>query len=386
MQGRICCVAFCLLMAGWASAAEESYLLRTRGALDGAARDMPAITAAAEATATALVAGGRFLAGGHPALVSEFSGRASGFMYLKSLQLDTLSPGDAVLYTPGGLDKTDELAAIAATGATLICVGGSAPEGAIALPASTESGLSPTLAGAITGWVYLAETIGALTRQGKMPVIYETIGLYSGYQRIAQFDAKGIYWHEPHTVPPIPPGTLGLSYTNTLSAMLERVEREMGPRIAQAASWSAEAHAAGKQTIMYNMGHMFPHEVADTEIATLFKSEVWYSGFSQMPPPDDPYGPGDVLLHIGYQHPPYQLLPRARAAGARVAYVDILQHRDYPNNGSDVLWIDPMWPWADGVVEIPNYDVPACPASGVINAAIAWEIYRLTREDLAGKK
>ena len=384
MLVRIACAVCCLIVSTWVGA-EDSFLARTRGALEVAAREMPAITAAAEATATSLAGGGKFWAAGHPALVSEFSGRASGFMYLKGLQLDQAAPGDTIFYTPGGLDNADELAAIAAKGATLVCVGGRAPEGAHALSASTESGLSPTLADAITGWVYLAETIAALTREGKMPVIYETIGLYSGFQRIAKFEQQGIYWHEPHTVPAIPPGTLGLAYTATLSTMLERVEREMGPRIALAATWSAEAHAAGRQTIMYNMGHMFPHEVADTEIGTLFKSEVWYSGFSQMPPPTDPYGPGDVLLHIGYQHPPYELLPRAKHAGARVAYVDILQHRDYPNNDEDVLWIDPMWPWADGVVQIPNYDVPACPASGIINSAIAWEIYRLTREALTAK-
>ena len=382
MQGRIGCLVFCLLISGWAPAV-DSYLARTRGALDDAAREMPAITAAAEATADALSSGGKFWAGGHPALVSEFSGRASGLMYLKGLQPDQVAAGDAVLYTPGGLDGTAELAALAAKGATLVCIGGEAPQGALALSASTESGLSPTLAGAVTGWVYLAETVAALTRHGKMPVIYETIGLYGGFQRIAKFEAQGIYWHEPHAVPAIPPGALGLSYTTTVSDMLERVEREMGPRIALAAAWSAEARAAGKRTIMYNMGHMFPHEVAETEIATLFEPDVWYSGFSQMTPPEDFYGPGDVLLHIGYQHPPYELLPRAKHAGAKVAYVDILQHRDFPNNDSDVLWIDPMWPWVDGVVTIPNYDVPACPASGVINAAIAWEIYRLTKEDLA---
>ena len=382
MQRRIVCLVFCVLFSLW-TVGEESFLARTREVLDAAAREMPAINAAAEATARSLATGGKFWAAGHPALVSEFSGRASGFMYLKGLQIDQVAPGDTILYTPGGVDKADELVAIAAKGATLVCIGGAAPQGAHGLSAATESGLSPTLAGAVTGWVYLAETIAALTRHGKMPVIYETIGLYSGFQRMAQFEGQGIYWHEPHKVPAIPPGTLGLSYTATVATMLERVEREMGPRIAQAAAWSAEAHAAGKQTIMYNMGHMFPHEIADTDIATLFKSEVWYSGFSQMPPPEDAYTAGDVLLHIGYQHPPYELLPKAKHAGARVAYVDILQHRDYPNNDSDVLWIDPMWPWADGVVTIPNYDVPACPASGVINAAIAWEIYRLTREALA---
>lgn len=375
MSYRLLCLMFSLAFV-LVARADASYLERTRAALAACGKDMPAITAAAEALAEKMAKGGKFWAGGHPALVSEFSGRAAGFMYLKSLQPDQVQSGDAILYAPGGLDRATELEALAKTGAALVCIGGEPPSGAHHL--ATASDLSATLGGAIAGWTLLAETVAALTRHGKMPVIYETIGLYGGFQRIAQFEAKGVYWHEPHTVPPIPPGTLGLVYTAQLDAMLDRVGREMAPRIAQVAAWSAESLAEGRRAIMYNMGHLFPNEVAETEIATLFESAVLYSGFSQMPMPEDTYQAGDTLIHIGYQHPPYDLLPRGRDAGARVAYVDLMQHRDYPNGG-DVIWIDPMWDWADGAVKIPNYDVPACPASGVINSAIAWEIFRLTK-------
>jgi len=36
-----------------------------------------------------------------------------------------------------------------------------------------------------------------------------------------------------------------------------------------------------------------------------------------------------------------------------------------PPEPSTVLYIDPGWPLTDGRVEIPGYDVPALPASGV---------------------
>ncbi len=54
-----------------------------------------------------------------------------------------------------------------------------------------------------------------------------------------------------------------------------------------------------------------------------------------------------------------------------------MRHRDYASDPG-AIWIDPMWSWADGCVWIEAYDVPALPASGIVNGAIAWEIYRLT--------
>ena len=79
------------------------------------------------------------------------------------------------------------------------------------------------------------------------------------------------------------------------------------------------------------------------------------------------------------------MLERGRRAGAKVVYVDVLQHRDYTKDRG-VIWIDPMWPWTDACVPIENYDVPALASSGIVNGAIAWEIYRVTRAALEGKQ
>jgi len=368
------------LVLSTSTAGEMSSLASTRAALTSMGGHLDGYVVAADATAEALSAGGEFWVGGHPALISEFSGRAGGFMVLKPLRLDALKAGDVVLYVPGDLDTPEERTALAASGATVISAGTKAEAGGLELYVPTAEAPSPTLASTAAGWVYFAEVIAALTRHGKMPVIYESIGGYGGYQRIAQFASKGIFWHETHTVPEIPPGTLGPVYIAAVSASLARVEAEMGPRLARLGAQVATANAAGKRTIMYNMGHLFPNEVAGTEIATLFESAVWNGGFMAQPAPDDTYTEGDVVIHIGYQHPPYRLLPKVRSAGAQVAYVSVLQHRDYPEGAEGCTWIDPMWPWADGVVTIPNYDVPACPPSGLINGAIAWEIYRQAKQ------
>jgi hypothetical protein len=72
------------------------------------------------------------------------------------------------------------------------------------------------------------------------------------------------------------------------------------------------------------------------------------------------------------------MLDRAAQAGARVVYVDVLADRDYVGN-PEVIWIDPMWPWSDACVPVSGYDIPALASSGVVNGAIAWEIYRCAR-------
>ena len=360
----------------------DSYLLRVERALHLCQQYIPAMKAAADAAAARLSKGGRLLAGGDPAIVSELCGRAGGFMLIKGMGDADPDKRDVVLYAPdlsGGVPrKTLD------SGALVIVFGKKADGREVYSFANhaEEAGISPSLANAIPAWIFTGELIAALTRLGKMPVLYESIGLYGGVPRMHQYADKGIYWHEKHEVPPIAAGVIANRYVNAVAAMLRRVEQEDREKIDRAGEWAAEAKRAGRQLFMYSMGHIFPAEVEKTAIGALFKSEVWNSGFSYHKPPDDAYHPGDVLIHIGYQHPPTEMLKRARRSGARVVYVDVLQDRDYSKD-EGVIWIDPMWPWSDACVPIEGYDVPALASSGIVNGAIAWEIYRVTHRALA---
>jgi hypothetical protein len=239
---------------------------------------------------------------------------------------------------------------------------------------ATETGISPTLANIIPGWVFTAELTSALTRLGKMPVFFETIGMPGGYPRIQAYQAKGIFWHDKHAVPSIEAGALGSRYIDAVTALLRRVEREERAKLDRAAAWIAEAEKAHKRVMVYSMGHFVPDELAKTAFGKRFATGVWNSGFAQTAPPNDTYASGDVIVHIGYQHPPYGLFEKARPVGARVVYVDVLRHRDYAADPG-VIWIDPMWSWADACVNLDGYDIPILPPSGIVNAAIAWEMF-----------
>jgi hypothetical protein len=83
--------------------------------------------------------------------------------------------------------------------------------------------------------------------------------------------------------------------------------------------------------------------------------------------------PPQFVLYVGYQFAPHRLLDQAKALGVKLVYSDV-QPAEPPEPASNILYIDPAWPLADGCVAITGYDVPILPASGVIQAAIYWTI------------
>lgn len=383
-----CCAALLIVLAmslpALGAKPPDSYLLRTALALERCRADIAAMQSPAETAASLLAKGGQLYAAGEPSLVSEVCGRAGGFMMIRHIpEGQPPAAGDVVMYFPEkGAAVPGEL--LSSGACVVACCDGKAAEPAFTCPShAAECGLSPTLAAAIPAWLFTGELVAALTRLGKMPVLFESIGLYGGVPRMNKYLQQGVLWHDDRQVPPIPAGKLANEFADRVAAMLRRVERDDRRKLEQAGEWAAAAKQQGKRLIMYSMGHLFPREVENTAIGGLFESAVWNSGFSYSPPPDHAYQAGDVLIHVGYQHPPTLMLERAKAAGARVVYVDILADRDYTRN-RDVLWVDPMWPWADACVPIQGYDVPALASSGVVNGAIAWELYRLTRQRLPG--
>ncbi len=355
------------------AAVPDSYLLRAVNAMEACRADIPGMREAVEAAADRLANGGRFWLAGQPSMVSELSGRAGGFMMVRPLGDATPAEGDVVMFFPEAGSNT-------LPGSALTIGFGTEPVPGMAysfLNHAKECGISPTMANAIPGWIFTGELIAALTRRGKMPVIYESIGAYGGNARIVQYKSGEIAFHDDKTVPPTAYGVIGNDFVDRITAMLRRVEKEERARLVQAGRWAKEAHANGKNLFMYSMGHIFPDEVGKTDIGKMYRSGVWNAGFRH-PKPQDTFAEGDLCVLIGYQHPPDDLLEKARPAGAKVVYTAMFADRDFTQD-SGVIWIDPMWSWPDACVPLEGYDVPLLAASGIVNGAIAWELYRLSR-------
>ena len=367
--------ALCLALSARAS---ESCLLRVVNAVEQVGKECKAMEPSAQDAATRLVAGGKLWAAGNLQFVSELCGRAGGLMLIQPLGDATPGADDVVMY---GAEQAAALGdATAESGAHIVAFGESDVLGATARFSghAREHNISPTLSSIIPAWTYTGILIKSCARMGKMPVTYETIGLPGGYPRIQQYQAKGIFWidYTPDPSDTSPASDLGAAFAHDVAATLRRVEKEERARLDQAGQWAAQSLKNGKTVYMYCMGHFIPDEIGKSEIAGKFKVNTWNSGFTSLTPPGDPIAAGDLAIHIGYQHPPHGLFERALPAGAKVVYVDLLQHRDSKSD-PNVIWIDPMWPWDDAVVRLKGYDIPMLPPSGIVNSAIAWEIYRL---------
>jgi hypothetical protein len=352
-----------------------SYLIKTAEALEGARADIPGMQAMSEDVAKRICAGGKLYAGGNPALISEMSGRAGGLMLTAALGDTQPTAADAVMYFADAEHPFPQ--PLAGSGAAVVLFGAEAA-GVHAVPPLTNArGLSPTLQMAIQGWLFTAELIAACTRQEKMPVLHETIGLYGGIPRMRQYQEAGVFFHTDLSVPRIAIGKISGEYIERLGAILRRCEKENRSNFDRAGQWAGVALRNGGMPRMYSMGHLFPDEVEKTAIGDSFVSAAWNAGFSYIPYPRDTYGKGDILIHVGYQQPPLPMLQDGKTAGAKTVYVSVHPDRDFPT-GTSNIWIDPMWPYTDACVYLPGYDIPALPASGIVNAAIAWEIYRAT--------
>lgn len=344
----------------------DSYIARVAHVVEQAGANCNRMEDSVREAASRLLKGGKLWAAGNPAFMSEMCGRAGGLMLIQSLGDATPAAGDVVMYGLSG-ERQPIPDSIGNSGAHIALFGDAA-----------GSNVSPSLASIVHAWIYTGMLIEACARQGKMPVTFETIGLPGGYPRIQQYQAKGILWidHAPAALEEAKHLELGRRYADNVAAILNRVEREDREKLNRAGEWAARALAEGKTVYMYCMGHFVPDEVAKSEIGAKFKTATWNSGFTTQAVPDDRFNAGDLAIHIGYQHPPNGLYERARPAGTRIVYVDLLEHRDWKTD-ADVIWIDPMWPWDDAVVTFEGYDIPMLPPSGIVNSAIAWEIYRL---------
>jgi hypothetical protein len=151
--------------------------------------------------------------------------------------------------------------------------------------------------------------------------------------------------------------------------MLTKINATQMPKILQAAKWWSDVPTASATTLF--TGHMFPRHAQDPRALRI-------SDFAPVPAWEDkeildPGHPPAFVLCLGYQFAPQKLLDQAQALGLKLVYSDV-QPAQPPEPASNILYIDPAWPLADGCVTVTGYDVPILPASGVVQAAVYWTI------------
>ncbi len=346
-----------------AAPASDDYLLRLQNRITGQARsNVAVISKLAGPASTRFVAGGSlWVAGRQPDFIAEACGRAGGLMTIAPLGQQRPGTNDTILYAvPGALNRED-----------LGRIDNWRRQGAFVVVFGSTAGLYrelfpiDTVANVMDLWTWTGEFVAACTRLGKMPVLYQSYGLPGGPERGKKYEGKK--FHDDLTVSPVPSGVLAHEYLSRIERMLARIHESQMPKLIQAGQWSRQAKSAR----ILVTGHMFPRHAQDprtTAVNDVVAVPAWEDkdllDASRLP---------DFVLYLGYQFAPRKLLEQAKANGLKLVYTDV-EPAQPPQPGPNILYIDPGWPLPDACVNVPGYDIPILPASGVIQAAIYWTI------------
>ena len=307
------------------TAPSAAYLDRLLDSTTRIVQNLPNVTAAAEAAADNILAGGKLWLAGDKAFIYEGLGRAGGMMTARSLSSgDQLSQGDVVLLgslTGHDAAATTILQAAADASALVIFF---APQNlpgdhifldAFTSPADDASALpiiSPALAANL--WTFTGELVAALTRRGKMPPMYQSVLVPGGRDRNAA--NSGQQW-DAQQVPPVAVGVLGRTYLARLANIMRRLRATQLANFAAAGRMAAAARRAGN-TVWYGcLGHMLPMQSGmpgNPDIA----QPVPGNRVDNLP---RVLKPGDVVLYVGYYEPNGPWVSATHNAGARIVTV-----------------------------------------------------------------
>jgi len=339
---------------------------------------------AADAAAGRFVQGGTlWVAGSVPRFDSEWLGRAGGLMPLSGMAAPgDVGAADVLVYgCRVGAEEADaaRLRAVRERQGLVIAVGpASAPKSLqeaasfylpVGLPADTplfaQASASASLAAL---WAFTGDLVGACTRQGRMPTLWQSVMVPGSRERNAKYRSQR--FHDDVTVPPQAPGVLGERYLAGLCTALTGLRSQHG-KIAAAGALVRRAVETRHTVFHANMGHFEP--------ALLLGPDVTFA--LSVLPAKDPEADlkqhgvaGDALLAVWYTAMPTALLSAAREKQVATACIlagNPTEARDQAL--ADVL-LDPQWVIGDAVVEVPGYDVRILPPSGVLNSAVFFAV------------
>jgi hypothetical protein len=347
-----------------AAAGTDNYITHLQDSVVLTRSTLPTLTESAERAAGEFSAGGNlWVAGRQEDFNAEACGRAGGLMSIASLGRHAPTNHDIILYAVRGQLEESDLKVIRQC----------QENRAMVIMFRSSAGLFQkhfpldTVANVIGLWTWTGEFVAACTRLGKMPVLYQSYGLPGGPERGKKYQGKK--FHDDLNIKPISPGLLGKAYLDQIEGLLAALNKTQMPKILQAAQWWRAAPAGSATTLV--TGHMFPRHGQDPRALPL-TDFVAVSAWENKDVLGATRSPAFVL-YLGYQTTPLKLIEQAKASGVKLVYTAV-QPAQPPEPTDNILYLDPGWPSADGCVEVPGYDVPILPASGVIHAAIYWTL------------
>lgn len=360
------------------------------------------LTDAADAAAAGLLSGGKLYLAGEPGMVSELAGRAGGLCGAQRLATGKsavkLAGNDVVLFSDYGLPKqppattwddllkSDALViAFASAENPILQAKLPAHVRAVRVDMPCDSRMvkrpngerlipiaSPGLATA--QWAFTAELIAACRRQHRQLAVYLSMLLDPGYKRLKR--TTGLLFEPDLRPDPVPRKQYAGQFLAAARASLEAIRRDEIPGIRKAASWLDKAVAAQARIYRNFWGHLPPTEAGKPGDVSLFANlkPLRAAAKDGIPWIEANLNSGDVYLLVGYMANEDALAAAANAKGAQTIFLTAApsgpRHRANPRH----LYINPHWPSTDACLELPGYDVKACPLSAIAGMTCYWAI------------
>ena len=365
----------------------------------GTQRDLPKIIRASESCAQRLVQGGDlFIASVREDFIAEGIVRSGGMMMIKPYRDATkLSRGDCVVFgwSNSTADQDGALAKkLGASGAFVVGIGpkparqstgdvlanvASHLESAPPLPREVlqrfggEAYPLVSLQNLVLLWSFTGELVSALTREGHMPTMYQSVLVTGARKRNAGLlDQR---FHKGLIIPPIPAGQLGRNYFEKLAACLESLSRHEIPSIEKVAQASLATRKGGHKVHAWLISH-FPdlQPGAPGDPGWMHQLERISGEVPTVARVAEALKPGDLFFFLGYYRRPTDSYEVARKAGAKIA--EVIAGTDVPETGRPLpdYVIHPHWTYGDSLVQVANYDVTILPSSGIVQAAVWWSV------------
>ncbi len=377
-----------------------------RQRIDQIRADVPKLTQLAEKMTKPLLAGGGLF---NPNIgtywPSEFGGRAGGLMGLKSPEYVAESSNDLAFTTlpdertwkPADHKAWQKLIDSKAQ----IVVIGREDDAKLGAPASRFLGFTGGAASddglyaksdlkpiaplrpfeqLVRGWLTAGEMVAAMTRAGKMPILWMSVWLEGALPRNATFfkhDNLREPWyaplfHDPIYIPPLPANYVASTFLAELDKIFNLVT-DQSAKLATAGQWCADAIKTKKKVSTVLVGHSYPQILENKEGNDY--PLAWLPSISDLTHahPQE-LGAGDVALHLGYSPVNVADVQKILDRGVRFIYTSPYgrgpELKDHPN----LLWLDLPWRPGDATVDIPGYSVRLLPMSSSAHTMVYFAI------------
>jgi uncharacterized phosphosugar-binding protein len=374
----------------------EQYLGRQLRVVRSLETGVDAITQIAEESASRLLAGGRIYAAGETGAVCELVGRAGGLCGIQARSWDhpaaPLGAGDVLLMADYGeghtiaarlVEKGPLVVIFAPAGSPLVREPLASNVRPIAIDVPPDAGPRPSRgdrrfmpaaapAVATAQWAFTAELIAACRRRHRQLAVYLSIHLDPGLRRFAR--TKELLFERQLQPEPVAPGRYARQFLGQVGDGLRAVEAGEMEEIRRAGRWIREAKTAGRQVVRHFEGHLPPCEVGRPGDPDCFTGLSTADGEAAVKWVRANLHAGDVYLLLGYQQNEDALSLAANAAGARTIFLTSRGPGKEQSQNAGHLYVDPHWPLTDACLDLPGYDVKACPLSAILGLSIYYAI------------